>query len=76
MDSESSEESNPPEVKPVVRMAAMPDDYMLQMTAMMVLANLFNSSMGRNLDQSARTAMCAAYALVREWHKHTAKGIT
>ncbi len=44
-------------------------EYMHQMTSMMVLANLYNCSPGRNSDQAARAACDAAEALVHEWTK-------
>jgi len=54
------------EIKPP---GTMPKDYMIQMTAMMVMANLYNSSSGRNAKYTAKVAMDAAKALYNEWIK-------
>jgi hypothetical protein len=47
----------------------MNEAYMKQMTSMMIMANLFNSSTGRNVAQAARTACEGADALWAEWIK-------
>lgn len=47
-------------------------EYMHQMCAMMVMANLYNSSTGRDHDHAAATACKAASALVAEWVKNKA----
>ena len=47
----------------------MNEAYTIQMTAMMVMANMYNSSPGRHASQTAHTAMDAALALVEEMKK-------
>lgn len=48
----------------------MKEEYMKQMTAMMVMANLYNCSPGRKPEETARIACSAADALWEEWCKH------
>jgi hypothetical protein len=47
----------------------MHSNYIFQMTSMMILANLFNSSSGRNPVYSATVACNAATALIKELEK-------
>jgi len=57
------------EKKPRVMTPTMSRDYMFQMTSMMVMANLYNSSSGRDPGHAAKTACQAAKALCDEWEK-------
>jgi hypothetical protein len=45
-------------------------EYMHQMASMMIMANLYNSSTGRDHDHAAAIACKAASALVQEWVKN------
>ena len=47
----------------------MHSNYIFQMTSMMVLANIYNSSAGRNVTHTAVTACNAADALIKELEK-------
>ena len=51
----------------------MHPNYIFQMTSMMVLANIYNSSMGRNASHAASTACNAAAALIKELEKRGKK---
>lgn len=48
----------------------MKEEYMKQMTAMMIMANLYNSSPGRRPEESAGIACDAADALWDHWIKN------